>query len=218
MIVFLIAVLALALLAGLIRAEMSNRPRRILSFKAPLSLLFVVVWFLQTHRNDWFCSLILVGLICCLAGDILLAFGSAGTFLMGLVSFLLGHVAYGAAFFTVGSPGPWMAAGTLLVMASGVLIWRWLKPHLGTMEIPVLAYIVVISIMVCGAWGTCGAPLLPLAVRAGIIGGAVLFYLSDIFVARQRFVVQVPVNRVVGLPLYYAAQFLLASTSAGVPA
>jgi len=40
--------------------------------------------------------------------------------------------------------------------------------------------------------------------------GAVFFYVSDIFVANQRFVIEQFYNRLIGLPLYYTAQFLLA--------
>jgi hypothetical protein len=40
----------------------------------------------------------------------------------------------------------------------------------------------------------------------------VLFYLSDLAVARQRFVHASFVNRAFGLPLYYAAQILIGLT------
>lgn len=40
--------------------------------------------------------------------------------------------------------------------------------------------------------------------------GAVAFYVSDVFVARDRFMKGGFVNRLVGLPLYYAGQFLIA--------
>lgn len=43
-----------------------------------------------------------------------------------------------------------------------------------------------------------------------VFGGALLFYLSDIFVARDRFLKTSFLNRLVGLPIYYAGQFLLA--------
>ena len=39
--------------------------------------------------------------------------------------------------------------------------------------------------------------------------GAIGFYLSDLSVARDRFVVSAFVNRLWGLPLYYAAQVAL---------
>jgi hypothetical protein len=48
--------------------------------------------------------------------------------------------------------------------------------------------------------------------RLLVLCGAFSFYLSDIFVARQRFVTPSFFNRLAGLPLYYLGQFLLAST------
>ncbi|OQY43225.1 MAG: hypothetical protein B6240_12915 [Desulfobacteraceae bacterium 4572_87] len=40
--------------------------------------------------------------------------------------------------------------------------------------------------------------------------GALSFYISDLFVARDRFVKKKPINRILGLPLYFGGQFLLA--------
>ena len=45
-----------------------------------------------------------------------------------------------------------------------------------------------------------------------ILGGALAFYLSDLSVARDRFIREAFVNRLWGLPLYYGAQLLLAAT------
>ena len=45
--------------------------------------------------------------------------------------------------------------------------------------------------------------------------GAVSFYASNISVARNQFVAPGRVNRMWGLPLYYLAQVLLASTAGG---
>ena len=217
MVIGSVVALALALLVGLIVAEKTERPKRILAFKTPLSMLFIVAWTLQPAQNPGFASMILIALVFCLGGDVLLALGSPKTFLLGLVSFLLGHVMYAAAFFTLGQVGPAMAAGMILFMTAGVVVWRWLEPHLGDMKTPVLAYIVIISIMVCGAAGLAANPAIPCITRTTILIGAVLFYLSDIFVARQRFVVSAQLNRALGLPLYYTAQFLLAFATAWVP-
>ena len=71
--------------------------------------------------------------------------------------------------------------------------------------LPVLAYVVIITLMVALAsgmswrWGMWAAVL-----------GALIFYVSDIFVARERFVSPGPINGLIGLPLYYAGQLLLA--------
>ena len=217
MMIPMLLVTAVALLVGLIQAEKTNDPKKILALKTPLSLLFIVAWTLQPALNPMFAGLILVALVFCLGGDVLLALGSQKTFLAGLVSFLLGHVMYAAAFFTVVKLGGAMAGAMVLLMAAALMIWRWLQPHLGAMEAPVLAYIVIISIMVCGAAGLAANPKMPGSAQLGILAGAVLFFVSDLFVARQRFVVDAHVNRQVGLPLYYAGQFLLAFSAAWVP-
>ena len=217
MMIPMVLLLAIVLLIGLITAEKTEKATRILAFKTPLSLLFIFAWTLQPAQHSGFAGLILVALVFCLGGDVLLALGTPTTFLLGLVSFLLGHIMYAVAFFVVGDVGPSMAVGTLLLAISAVFTWRWLEPGLGDMKIPVLAYIVVISIMVCAACGIAGDATLPATARAAIFSGAVLFYLSDLFVARQRFVVNAHVNRVIGLPLYYSAQFLLAFSAAWIP-
>jgi len=216
MVIGIVIGLAIVLLVGLVNAEKTERPKWILMFKTPLSLLFIFAWTLQPAQDERFAGLILIALICCLGGDVLLAFGSRSTFLLGLISFLLGHAMYAAAFFAVGHVGSIMAIGTILLMVATTWVWRWLEPHLGNMCIPVLAYIVVISIMLCGAFGILGNPALPAHARGTILAGAILFYISDLFVARQRFVVGAHVNRVIGLPLYYTAQFLLAFSAAWV--
>jgi len=212
-----VLVLAVGLLVGLIRAEKTSKPKKILTFKTPLSLLFIVAWTLQPAQNPLFSGLILAALVFCLGGDVLLGMGSEKAFLGGLVSFLLGHVMYTAAFFTTARVGTIMAVAMIVLIFAAALVWRWLEPHLEEMKVPVLAYMVVISIMVCAAAGLAANSVLPEKARFVILTGAVLFYVSDLFVARQRFVVDAIFNRKIGLPLYYAGQFLLAFSAAWVP-
>jgi uncharacterized membrane protein YhhN len=69
------------------------------------------------------------------------------------------------------------------------------------MRAPVIAYCLAISVMLWLALGV-DQPEVRL--------GALLFYGSDLFVARDRFAAPGAVNRLLGLPLYYAAQVLLA--------
>jgi hypothetical protein len=69
---------------------------------------------------------------------------------------------------------------------------------------------VVISAMAVSAWSMLGADHLMLTGRILACGGALSFYVSDVFVARQRFIKTEFLNRLVGLPLYYGGQFMLA--------
>ena len=74
-----------------------------------------------------------------------------------------------------------------------------------------LLYIAAISLMVWGAASTLLREALPWTAAAG----AGLFYLSDLAVARHRFVRPAFVNRALGLPAYYVGQLLLAFTIGG---
>ena len=49
--------------------------------------------------------------------------------------------------------------------------------------------------------------------RFPALNGAFSFYLSDVFVARQRFVQPSLSNRLIGLPLYYLSQFKIDYTA-----
>lgn len=153
---------------------------------------------------------VLIALVLSWIGDLLLTYPARAAFVGGLVSFLLGHVTYSIAFGILGVNPAVAAIVALALTVVGWFIWRWLAPHVDDMRGPVVAYTVVISVMVVMAAGAFGA-----GATAVIPIGAVLFYVSDIAVARNRFVAPGVLNRVVGLPLYYLAQVLLASTAGG---
>lgn len=146
---------------------------------------------------------VLAALVLSLLGDALLLSRRRAAFLAGLGAFLLAHLAYAAAFLGRGERLAWPAP---VLAAAVALILRWLWPRLGGLRGPVVAYALVIAAMVWLALG-----MAPAAVRLG----AVLFFLSDLAVARDRFVAPGLANRLVGLPLYYAGQLLLASAVGG---
>jgi hypothetical protein len=50
----------------------------------------------------------------------------------------------------------------------------------------------------------------PLSGRTLIFAGALCFYLSDLWVARDKFIKDEFQNRLIGLPFYYLGQFSLA--------
>ncbi len=149
---------------------------------------------------------ILVGLVFGFMGDVALLGTARSWFLTGLVAFLIGHLIYVIAFVQAGvSVGPFLA-GAVVATGAGLVVVRWLRPHLASeMTGPVMAYVVIISAMVAAAVGSTAAGNTPL-----ILIGATAFYLSDLAVARNRFVAPGPINRFWGLPFYYLGQILLA--------
>ena len=155
-------------------------------------------------------SWLLAGLICCLAGDLLLMPDSERSFLAGLVAFLCGHLLYAVAFLHL--PGNlWgLVATSLPAMVLLVFATRWLAPHLPRdMKAPVALYTLVITAMLLCAGLSAGHPAATL-----IIVGAWGFAISDLAVARQQFAQPSWLNGAWGTPLYFLSQMLLAGSAA----
>ncbi|MCC6648886.1 MAG: lysoplasmalogenase [Polyangiaceae bacterium] len=159
---------------------------------------------LDTAYGAW----VLAALVASMGGDVALIPRTPRTFLAGLGLFLLGHLLYACAFVARGaSPG---AAALALLPLSIVLalVARWLMPRVpARMKAPVAAYMVVITAMVALAVGTVAA-----RGDARIVVAAVAFYVSDLSVARDRFVQQGFSNKLWGWPLYFGAQLVFAAT------
>jgi len=153
---------------------------------------------------------VLLGLVLCFLGDVLLISQRRAGFLAGLVSFLLGHLAFAVACLQRGVVLPASVFSGFVLVPTAILVWRWLGPHVESgMRIPVLAYIAVITVMVALAIGSVG-----FRTSVTLALGALAFFLSDLSVARDRFVAPGFVNRAWGLPLYYASVLLLAASTA----
>ncbi len=204
------AVLFTALfVAALVGSEVAGSPA-LRWFKMLASTGFIAVALSVGALSDPYGGIVLVALALSWLGDLLLTFASRRAFLGGLVAFLLGHVAYSVAFGSLGVDPVAGAVAAVTVAIIAVFVWRWLAPHVGSMAAPVVAYVVVISVMVVLAFGSFGNGstwLIPV--------GATLFFVSDLFVARNQFVAPATANRVWGLPLYYLAQILLALSVTG---
>jgi len=181
--------------------------------KALTSGLFLYVAWLRgpgSAYDAW----IVAGLVLSFAGDLALVSRERRGFLAGLVAFLLAHVAYAIAFLGVAWPlaVPWVALA--VIVAASLAAYLHFRPHLGTMRAPVAVYIIVISVMLAAAWTLAASRQDPFGWQ--VAAGATLFYLSDIAVARRRFTPGAGfATRAIGLPTYYAAQFLLALTIGG---
>ncbi len=175
--------------------------------KTVASLAFVAAGYSRMGgAPSAFEQAVLAGLCLSLLGDVLLL--EDATFLLGLGSLLLGHVAFSVAFVMRGVAPTGTALAAVPVVIIALVIGRWLLPHVkGAMRGPVVAYMTVITAMVTLSVGS-----YLLRGNLVVVAAATAFFLSDISVARDRFVHKEFANRLWGLPLYYAAQLLFAWT------
>jgi len=202
-------VLAWLTLAGLLYSEYIENLHWRWLFKPATSLLFVLTG-LAAFASDSYSVLIFIGLILGLLGDVCLIPKSEQWFFLGLVAFLLGHVAYTAAFFSLANPFTAPPVAIALIGLFGVVVLGELWPYLGAFRFPVLAYLLIISLMVLGSLAVSADEALPRTFRRGVVVGALAFYCSDLAVALDRFGRMAWKNAYWGLPLYYLGQFALA--------
>ena len=193
-------------LTALLGATYGGNPLSAGWAKAAASTCFIMVAVTRGAFASRYGKLIFAGLVLSWFGDVFLIGQAKILFLAGLISFLLGHVAYTCAFLAHGIRPRWAGLALLALSPIVFLVLRWLLPHVeGDMKGPVLAYILVITLMVVFSWGVRGK-----GGHNSIPAGAMLFFISDIAVTRNRFVVPESMDWLWGLPLYYIAQLFLA--------
>jgi uncharacterized membrane protein YhhN len=125
----------------------------------------------------------LLGFLFCLLGDIALL-KAVDSFLVGLSSFLLAHIAFMVAFFFLGLKKPefaviGLAIVALIVFAFGRTIVTKASATNSEMRAPVVAYLAVISTMTVAGWATGN-------IAATV--GATLFVISDAILGWRAFV------------------------------
>ncbi len=201
------AILVAALLT--IGAEY-RRPRRMVYVCKPLTTTLILILALATGGEDRaYTALIAVGLACSLAGDIFLMLPQ-DRFIAGLVSFLFAHLVYVAAF-VLAADRPWSGTSVLPLiplLAYGFAVVAILRPHLGTLMVPVLAYMIVILLMAWRAIEYARQYSTPGPLAAAL--GALLFVISDSILAFNRFARPFRVAQALILGTYFAAQWLIA--------
>jgi uncharacterized membrane protein YhhN len=190
-------------------------PALVFVFK-PATTLLIIAWAWPRGADElpvrrW----IRAGLWLSLAGDVFLMWPQG--FLPGLVSFLLAHLAYIAAFtrgLRLGGRWPPFA---LYAAVAAVLLARLWPGVPAALQWPVLAYVACLATMAAQAgavWlAARGSADEPLA-RAAALGG-LLFMTSDTLLAFNKFDAPLPLASLWILATYWAAQGLIAGSMRG---
>lgn len=146
--------------------------------------------------------LLLVAIAFSWGGDAPLTLSGDLWFVIGLVSFLLAHVAYVALFLRVPPRARRLPAWTLVYAAWYAAFLALLGPHLGILFVPVAAYGLVLGAMAALAGGLGGIVA---------VGGA-LFIVSDSVLALGRFLpgYEFAAHDLVVMSTYLAAQGFIA--------
>lgn len=173
-------------------------------FKASMALLLTAaaVAHPRVRERRW----LMPALLLSATGDWLLAIPWwTLSFVLGLGAFLLAHLCFLGALLPLATrhapSRPRVAAVVVTCLATASLL-AWFWPHLGHDKIPVTAYIVVLTAMVCAAL-LAELPTIWTAV------GALCFAASDSMIGIGRFILG---NEALAVPIwwsYVAAQILI---------
>lgn len=181
----------------------------------PLITISLMIFLgFHTQLRGRFAKRIFIGLVFGLAGDCFLMFNDVDSsfFMFGLISFLIGHIAYISAFYLDYRwyPSIEKKYTKIALVVFGLFclgFYLYLRPYLNEMKIPVLIYSFVISFMAIMAVNRKG--------RVNtfsfnlIFWGAVLFLISDSLLAFNKFVFSFDYAGIPIMATYMAAQYLI---------
>ncbi|WP_063703591.1 lysoplasmalogenase [Pseudoalteromonas gelatinilytica] len=176
-------------------------PQPILAlFKAlPIGLLIVVVlkWRSQL-QNRTFITL-LFALSFSSLGDVLLALDTGQLFIGGLAAFFISHTFYIITMLPIKN---WRLDVVLLYLFLAIIIFCLFYPNLNDMLIPVIVYMLVLSIMASLTWMTD-------KFNGFLVLGGAVFVISDSILGLNRFYLEIVHADIVIMITYYIAQFCL---------
>jgi uncharacterized membrane protein YhhN len=203
--IVLLSTICLVLAAGYVFASWRGKPLVAGLSKAAASTSFVVLSLTSGALGSIYGKYVLIALVLSWIGDVCLISRRSKFLLAGIGAFFIAHVAYIVAFTQMSFEISYLIIAIVFTTVAGFLILRWLWTYLkGVYRVAVPAYLLVMAIMASVAIGVSAVPII------GI--GAILFAVSDVSVARDRFVSRDIANKAWGLPLYYIAQLLFASS------
>ncbi len=184
-------------------------PRRNIYFFKPLTMVLIILVAFETEHavSPFYKYAIIGGLLFSLAGDIFLMLPT-DRFIAGLVSFLLAHLCYIAAFTFEGAPRTPDLLYAIPFLIYGVAMLGILMPGLGKMKAPVIVYMLVIIVM---AWQALNRWAMTAEQGSALaFAGAMLFVASDSFLAVNRFRKRVGGTQLYIICTYFMAQYLIA--------
>lgn len=155
----------------------------------------------------------LIALLFSWIGDILLLGDDPSFFLSGMIAFVMTHVCYSFTFLKIKQVTPkdrsYFVFPLLGLLLFSLLVFFYLKDDLGSYLLPILLYMVFISLMASLAIHTRANMKIQTLSLYTFIPGALLFVLSDALLAVNMFKMQHIVIEVLVMLTYGLAQFFI---------
>jgi uncharacterized membrane protein YhhN len=204
----LITLFSISVLFGTIYSKHLKKNKNIFVLK-PITLISIIIMGILSHNIDrnMFNQLIFIGLLFSLLGDILLMLGKK-EFLIGIGAFFLTHIFYINAFilegFYLGYPA------IIIVPLISILFYLYIFPSLNSHKVPVLFYSIAIGIMLITAISYFS--LHDNINGKLILSGAILFTISDAFLALKQYKGEFPHCSPIVYLTYFSGQYFICLT------
>ncbi len=167
-----------------------------------MSLIILLAFSKFDTSHSFYSTLIISGLVFGLVGDTFLMFPD-NYFMRGLISFLIGHIIYSFAFYFYVDTHNLLII--ILIPAVLILIITRVVKSIGKLKYPVLFYSSVLVLMLALA-----VNVFIIEMNYWILLGAILFFISDLVLAYNKFIRQIKFAHLYILSTYFCAQTLIA--------
>lgn len=168
-------------------------------FKLIPMVLIILFAFLTRVRTARYYALVCVGLLFCAIGDYTLQW-----FIIGLTSFLIGHIFYIASFSEGKERVPTGIKIVLLFYGASMAIWMCSTLFSQGETVLAIAVFAYISVILTMGW---------MSFKTGALFakiGALSFIASDSILAINKFIMDVPYDHELIMFTYYGAQIFIA--------
>jgi len=207
-----------AVLVGMFMYSLVNEAPLIHYAVKPMFMIVLMLfhWKQLDGLSSTFSKLVQFGLFFSWIGDIALMIDERYPilFVVGLGAFLIAHLGYAAAFVkSVKDSSSNLNAGKAILMALPFIaitgsFFYYMKDGLpADLFVPVLAYTVVISVM--GITAAIRHKHVDSKSYNWILIGAILFILSDMVIAINKFVIDFEYDAILNMALYLTGQFMI---------
>jgi uncharacterized membrane protein YhhN len=178
----------------------------------PLTMVLIILFSRRLYKTSGkYQRFITIGLVLGLIGDIFLMFDHIKSlyFVLGLASFLIGHIFYIIAFLD--SKGLLENKVSIIPFGLyGIIAFFVLKDHAGNLLIPIIFYVLALSIMGISSFDRYLSSKNRNTLYVFV--GSIFFSASDSCLAFNKFVLPFDLSIFCTLSTYYVAQYLIASS------
>jgi len=165
----------------------------------PIGLLIVMVLKGRSQLQNRTFITLLFALSFSALGDVLLALDTGQLFICGLAAFFVSHAFYIITMLPIKN---WRLDVLLLYLFLAIIIFCLFYPNLNDMLIPVIFYMLVLSIMAGLTWMTDKS-------NGFLVLGGAVFVISDSILGLNRFYLEIAHADIAIMCSYYLAQFCL---------